>query len=98
MRWHSKESPFEHRTHFVSIETVDPYRQTQWTKNRAAVLSFIGGRDIEYLEGVVLDPIGNRHQSHWRELRLEAFNKQTVRSDAMSVFHGYQCRVKRSEA
>ncbi len=35
---------------------------------------------------------------HWRELRLEAFNKQTVRSDAMSVFHGYQCRVKRSEA
>lgn len=97
-RWHSKGSQFEHRTHFVSMETCDPHRDSYWTQNSAAILAFIGGCEIEYLEGVVLDPIGNRHQSHWRELRLEQFSKQTVRNDAMSVFSGYQCRVKRSEA
>lgn len=82
MRWHSKESPFEHRTHFVSMDNADP-------------LSFIGGGTVEYLHQVGAGPI---RPWIYSDLRLENFNNPNVLSDAMSIFRQFDCRVKRSEA
>ena len=86
MRWHSRESPFEHRSHFVLTGGADPHRDTQWTRNRSAVLAFIGGCEIEF----------QTVDGKWHPLRLRNFEGQNM-NDATSVFRNHPCRVVRAE-
>lgn len=83
--WHSRLSRFEHSQHFVRLPVCDPSRDTQWTRNRSAVLAFIGGRDVEYLcsRGCI-------------SLNTANFQNENVLSDAFSIFHQFPCRVRES--
>lgn len=82
MSWHSRYSPFEHRTHFVLTDVADPNRDTQWMRNKSAVLAFIGGCEIEF----------QSVDGKWHPLRLRNFQGQNM-NDATSVFRNHPCRV-----